>query len=162
MHMSQSFQSCKFAKWQWSKLSLQGVVLRGRLKWLRECKREHQRGREEQRIFLSLVRFCYGLFYIYTFPQDPSAPLYPDNTNRFDKWVWRQQSERSAAARRLVQFALCTMFKARENHCVEIRLFLFCTIVFNCMWLRVWNEHNIRNIKMKGQMMLHNLTSICV
>lgn len=47
MHLSQSSQSCKFAEWQWSKLSLEGMVLRVRLKWLRECKREHQRGREE-------------------------------------------------------------------------------------------------------------------
>lgn len=47
MHLSRSFQSCKFAKWQWSKLSLEGMVLRGRLKWLRECKRKHQRGRED-------------------------------------------------------------------------------------------------------------------
>lgn len=72
MHLSRSFQSCNFAKWQWSKLSLEGMVLRRRLKWLRECKRKHQRG---ERIFLSLVRFCHDLFYIYTFPLYPLAPI---------------------------------------------------------------------------------------
>lgn len=73
MYLSRSFQSCKFAKWRWSKLSLEGMVLRGRLRWLRECERKHQRGRE--RIFLSLVRFCHDLFYIYTFPLYPLAPI---------------------------------------------------------------------------------------
>lgn len=86
MHLSQSFQSCKFAKWQWSKLSLEGMVLRGRLKWLRECKREHQRGRED--ISVS----CQILSWLVLHLHFPSLSLssYPGNTNRFDNSVWKQ------------------------------------------------------------------------
>lgn len=86
MHLSRSFQSCNFAKWQWSKLSLEGMVLRGRLKWLSECKRKHQRGRED--ISVS----CQILSWLVLHLHFPSLSLssYPGNTNRFDNSVWKQ------------------------------------------------------------------------
>lgn len=79
MHLAQSFQFCKFAKWQWSKLSLKGMVLRGRLKWLRECIPEGERG-----------HFCLlsgSVMTCFTFTH-PSVSLssYPGNTNRLDKF----------------------------------------------------------------------------
>lgn len=99
MHLSQSFQSCKFAKWQWSKLSLQGMVLRGRLKWLGECKREHQRGRED--ISVS----CQILSWLVLHLHFPSLSLssYPGNTNRFDNSVWKQLPQRNVAAIKTAQ-----------------------------------------------------------
>lgn len=86
MHLSRSFQSCNFAKWQWSKLSLEGMVLSRRLKWLRECKRKHQRGRED--ISVS----CQILSWLVLHLHFPSLSLssYPGNTNRSDNSVWKQ------------------------------------------------------------------------
>lgn len=104
MHLSQSFQSCNFAKWQWSKLSLEGMVLRERLKWLRECKREHQKGRED--ISVS----CQILSWLVLHLHFPSLSLssYPGNTNRFDNSVWKQLPQRKAAA-------------IKEAHCCVLR-----------------------------------------
>ncbi len=102
MHLSQSFQSCKFAKWQWSKLSLEGMVLKGRLKWLRECKREHQRGREDISVY------CQILSWLVLHLHFPSVSLssHPGNTNRFDNSLWKQLPLPNATA---IQTAHCSV-----------------------------------------------------
>lgn len=86
MYLSRSFQSCKFAKWQWSKLSLEGMVLRGRLKWLRECKRKHQRGREDISVSCQILSWLVLHLHVSSL----SLSSYPGNTNRFDNSVWKQ------------------------------------------------------------------------
>lgn len=66
----------------------------GRLKWLRECKSEHQRGRGD--ISVS----CRILSWLVLHLHFPSLSLssFPGNTNRFDNSVWKQLPQPNATA----------------------------------------------------------------
>lgn len=115
IHLSQSFQSCKFAKWQWSKLSLEGMVLRGRLKWLRECKREHQRGIENISVSCQILSWLVLHLHFASLSLSSS----PGDTNRFDNSVWKQLPQTNASS---VETAYCDAFaKGSVTH----RLFIY-------------------------------------
>lgn len=91
MHLSGSFGSCKFAKWQWSKLSPEGMVLRGRLKWLRECKSNLQRG-GKRGYFCRLsdsVMTCFTFTLPLFIPRRPSLAIQIG----FGNSVWKQLAE---------------------------------------------------------------------